>query len=83
MKDHIVYENDGYRWNWWRKSWEEEPGYPKGYYCTNGDGEGLFYVDLKRGDRHQLSGTCHFSLRGLKPGSARSKIRKIMKAEEA
>lgn len=78
MKDHIVYEHDGNQWNWWRESWEEEPGYPKGYYCTNGNGEGLFYVNLKNGDRNQLSGTCQFSLCGLKDNSARAKIRRMM-----
>lgn len=82
MKDRIIYKENAGGWSWWRKSWEDEPGNPGCYYCTNRDGAGLFYVDLMHGDRIQLSGTCQFSVGGLKPESAKAKIRRWMKAEE-
>ena len=46
------------------------------YYCTNRDGEGLFYVNVERNTRHQLVGTCDFSVRGLTKDGARKKLRK-------
>ena len=45
------------------------------YYCTNGRGEGIFFVDLSRNERKQLTGTCQFSVYGLKPKSKKSKLR--------
>ena len=81
MKDHIVYEHDGYKWLWWRKSWEDETGYTPTYYSTNRDGEGLFWVDLRKNSYKQLSGTCQFSIRGLKESSVRAKIRRLMNEE--
>lgn len=48
------------------------------YYCTNGEGEGVFRVDLRSNDRRQITGTCQFSVYGLQPASARAKIRRWM-----
>lgn len=45
------------------------------YFCTNSEGEGLFRVEPQKNDRRQLKGTCEFSVFGLKPSSARAKIR--------
>lgn len=45
------------------------------YYCTNSDGDGLFRVEPQKNKRLQLRGTCDFSVFGLKPSSARAKIR--------
>ncbi len=35
----------------------------EGYFCTNADGEGLFYIS--RGERSQLLGTCDFYAKNL------------------
>ena len=71
MKDYLHYENDGNKWFWYCHSWTEGKNsagewYTSHYYCTNNDGEGLFFVDLKNNERWQVLGTCQFSLRGLK-----------------
>lgn len=55
-------------------------GYGCGYYKTNPNGEGIFYVD-KDGKEQQLVGTCQFSVRGLTRGSGKNKIRKWMKGD--
>jgi len=45
------------------------------YYCTNTNGEGLFYVDIERNERTQIIGTCDFSTHGLTKNSIRRKLR--------
>lgn len=79
-KNHLVYSNDGYQWFWHRKSEEDEDGYYNRYCMTNSDGEGLFVMDRRRGELHQVLGTCQFSLRGLK--DPRRKIRDYMNPHE-
>lgn len=71
MDDFLHYEQDGEKWLWYYHSWtdgKDSAGdwYVSQYYCTNDEGEGLFFVDLKRNERTQILGTCQFSLRGLK-----------------
>lgn len=54
------------------------------YYCTDKIGNGVFFVDLSRNDRHQITGTCQFSVRGLKQESKKSKLRRwIAEREDA
>lgn len=45
------------------------------YYCTNANGEGLFFVDIERNTRAQIIGTCDFSTYGLSKTSIRRKLR--------
>lgn len=71
MDDFLHYEQDGNKWIWFYHSWTDGKNsagdwYVSQYYCTNSEGEGLFFVDLKRNERKQILGTCQFSLRGLK-----------------
>lgn len=49
------------------------------YYCTNEKGHGVFFVDLIRNTKNQLTGTCQFSVYGLKPESKKNKFRKWLK----
>ena len=51
-----------------------------GYWCTNDKADGVFWVTPN--SRHQHEGTCSFSVYGLKPASARAKIRKWMDTDE-
>lgn len=83
MKDFLHYENDGKKWIWYWHSWTDGKTtsgewYVTKYYCTNGGGEGIFMVDMKRNERKQLVGTCDFSLCGLK--DPRRKIREYHNA---
>lgn len=76
MKDHLIYKQDGSRWEWHWKSAETENGWYGYYFTTNDDGCGIFRVDLEANDRRQFVGTSDFSLCGLK--DPRAKIRKYM-----
>lgn len=70
---HLYIENDrDARWRWYRADKRQEC--PSHFLCTNDDGEGIFSVDLDRNERHQLVGTCDFSLAGIK--DPRRKIRR-------
>lgn len=51
------------------------------YTETNKEGEGLFYVNLRRNQRSQTAGTCDFSARGLKPDSKKAKLRRYLDTE--
>ena len=46
------------------------------YYSTDDQGHGIFFVDLIRNTKKQLTGTCQFSVFGLKPESKKAKLRK-------
>ena len=70
-RNYIHYENDGKKWIWYPHSWtygKDDVGKwsVRKYYSTNSDGEGVFIIDLVRGERKQILGTCQFSLNGLK-----------------
>ncbi|MFV0616883.1 hypothetical protein ACE418_03100 [Megasphaera sp. WILCCON 0056] len=65
----FTYEKDGKQWSWWNSDDK--------YYCTNSMGEGVF--EIARGNRKQLTGTCQFSVAGLKDSSAKKKILGFMK----
>ncbi len=67
----LRYRNEGKYWEWTGYDFDR-------YFCTNDEGEGIFFVDLCANSRRQLEGTCQFSLSGLKDPKA--KIRKWMKA---
>ena len=71
--DMLTYANYGNCWKWWDKDTDGDR-----YFCTNDNGEGIFFVDLTRNDRKQLVGTCDFTLNGVKDPKA--KIRKWMNA---
>lgn len=45
------------------------------YYCTTSKGEGIFRVEPRKNERRQMIGDCDFSVFGLKPSTARTKIR--------
>lgn len=67
-----TYEKEGDQWRWhmrWNRGIR--------YYCTNSDGEGVFFV--RDGNRMQLAGTLQFSVKGIKDATAKSKIRRFMK----
>lgn len=49
-----------------------------GYYCTNADGEGLFYISY--GERKQLIGNCDFFAKNL--NSFKYKLRKYLKRKK-
>ena len=69
----LFIENDrANRWRWYRA--ESRLDAPSAYYCTNDEGEGVFFVDLDRNERTQLVGTCDFSLARIK--DPRGKIRR-------
>lgn len=70
-KKHLCYEKDGNKWIWGYNT--ESYRY---LYCTNDNGDGIFLVDQRNGNRKQLVGTCQFSLRGIK--NPKAKIRKWM-----
>lgn len=53
-------------------------GYERGYYKTNPNGEGIFYVNEKYEER-QLVGTCQFSVRGLLRETGKARIRRWTK----
>ena len=76
---YLHYENDGKQWRWFYHDWTDGKTssgewYVTQYYCTNADGEGLFFVDLKRNKTKQILVTCQFSLNGLK--DPKGKIRR-------
>lgn len=48
------------------------------YFTTNSYGEGVFFVDITRNNRKQLTGTCQFSVCGLKPESKKDKLRRFL-----
>jgi len=48
------------------------------YYCTNREGEGLFFVVVSRNHRSQLLGTCDFSTRGLTDAGKKAKMRRAL-----
>ena len=48
------------------------------YYATNDYGQGVFYIDQVENERKQITGTSQFSIRGLKPKSAKNKIRRFV-----
>ena len=79
MKDHLIYKQDGNRFEWHWKSTETETGWYSFYFTTDDNGNGVFRVDLEANDRRQLVGTCDFSLSGLK--DPRAKIRRFMAAD--
>lgn len=75
----LGYRNNGKRWEWWKlKDLGEGEDTPNCYYCTNDDGEGVFFVNSRANSRKQLAGTCEFSLSGIK--DPRGKIRRYMNA---
>ena len=80
MKDHLIYTQDGSRWEWHWQSAENEDGWYGFYFTTDDTGCGIFRVDLEENSRRQLVGTSDFSLRGLK--DPRAKIRKYMYKED-
>ena len=53
------------------------------YYCTNDHGCGVFLVNLTWNERKQLTGTCQFTVRGIKPESKIAKLRKWLSEEVA
>jgi len=52
------------------------------YYTTNSEGQGLFFVDQVKNSRRQITGTCQFSIRGLKPQSAKNKMSRFVGRDE-
>lgn len=46
------------------------------YYCTDAQGHGVFFIDLIRNNKEQLTGSLQFSVYGLKPESKKNKLRK-------
>lgn len=60
-----------------RVTWSTDPDGLR-YYCTNGEAEGVFRVNLRRGERVQVVGTCNFSLYGMTKASARAAVRRFM-----
>ena len=48
------------------------------YFTTNSEGEGIFRVDQVKNSRSQIAGTCEFSIRGIKPASAKRKLRNFI-----
>lgn len=76
--ERLIIENTGMRYIWYHA--EKRSNYVSKYFSTNDEGEGVFFIDLTKNERHQLLGTCQFSLVGLK--DPRSKIRRYMKERE-
>lgn len=46
-------------------------------FCTNEEGNGVFFIDLVKNSRQQLAGTCQFSVRGV--ADKKRKFRKWIK----
>ena len=51
------------------------------YYCTEKNGDGLFFVDSKNNTRKQIEGTAQFTVRGITDKKA--KIRRYLKEYRA